>query len=179
VKEQLYRRGRGGAQVRPFAGSAVVRCRGYSQPLQRALTDFGADLSFARAAEKMREHYGIKVPAQAARQITQDHAARLQAAQEIRTSWPPQPGVAQLIGEMDGTLVPVVTTQTSADRRRTRRVEWQEARVCLARQPGSVTPRFGATLGSVEQAGDRLLDCALRAGGGQRTQVHCVGDGAR
>lgn len=157
----------------------MVRCRGYSQPLQRVLTDFGADLSFARAVEKVREHYGIRVPEQAVRQITQDHAQRLEAEQEIRTSLPQQSGVEQLIGEMDGTLVPVVTTQPSADRRRTRQVEWQEARVCLARQPGSVTPRFGATLGSVEQAGDRLLDCVIRAGGGQRTQMHCVGDGAR
>lgn len=51
-------------------------CRSYSRPLQRAVTDFGADLSFGRGAEKMREHYGIEVPVRAIQKITKEHAKK-------------------------------------------------------------------------------------------------------
>lgn len=44
--------------------------------------------------------------------------------------------------------------------------------------PGSVTPRFGATMGTVEAAGDQLRACAVAAGVGHQTRSHGVGDGA-
>jgi hypothetical protein len=50
--------------------------------------------------------------------------------------------------------------------------------LALAHEPGSVTPIFGATLGSVEQARDRLAVCALEAGAGSQTRIHGAGDGA-
>ena len=180
MNEQLYRRGRGGVQVRPFAGSARVRCRGYSQPLQRVLTDFGADESFGSAVGKVREHYGIEVPAGAVRQITEHHAEVIRKKQEVLRKMPERGGVRQVIGEVDGSLIPLVRVneQSESDQRKTRQVSWCEARLALARRPESVTPRYGATLGSVDEAGDQLTDCVIRVGGGGRTQVHCVGDGA-
>jgi len=42
---------------RPFSYSADIQCRGYSAPLQRRMTDFGADDSFAKTSAKMEEHY--------------------------------------------------------------------------------------------------------------------------
>jgi hypothetical protein len=41
--------------VRAFAGSARVSHRGCSRPLQRAVTDFGADQSFAQVMDKLVE----------------------------------------------------------------------------------------------------------------------------
>jgi len=38
------------------------------------MTDFGADDSFEKATEKMKEHYGIVVPVSAMRTITEKHA---------------------------------------------------------------------------------------------------------
>ena len=43
IEEQIFTRGRQGPQIRPFCESAGVECRGYSEGLQRAMTDFGAD----------------------------------------------------------------------------------------------------------------------------------------
>lgn len=85
-----------------------------------------------------------------------------------------------MIGELDGSLIPLVqlAEDRACDRRRTRTVGWQEARLALAQRPESVTPRYGVTMGSVAAAGDRLLDCAIRVGAGAPTRVHCVGDGA-
>lgn len=71
-----------------------------------------------------------------------------------------------------------VGAQAVVDRRKTRQVGWKEARLYLAHPPGAVTPVFGATLGSVEEAGQQLSQCALRAGAGSHTQLHCLGDGA-
>src|SRR5437773_11300408 len=76
------------------------------------------------------------------------------------------------------TLFPYTTLFRSQDRRKTRQVSWKEARLALAHQPGSVTPIFGATLGSAEEAGERLAVCALQAGAGGQTKIHGVGGGA-
>jgi hypothetical protein len=81
-------------------------------------------------------------------------------------------------------MVPVVETaepvagQLKVDRRKTRTVGWNEARLSLVHQPGSVTPVFGATMGTVDEAGEQLWRAAIRAGAGTQTKFHCLGDGA-
>lgn len=109
------------------------------------------------------------------------------AMEKQGSDWPEQAGVAVLITEMDGSQVPTVETATPAesvaetapiDRRKTRKLSWTEARLCLVHPPGSVTPIFGATMGSVDDAGDRLWECAIAAGAGSKTTFHGLGDGA-
>lgn len=166
--------------------SAQVKNHGYSQLLERATVDFGADAAFARAPQKLKEHYGIEIPISAAQQITEKHGAEILQFQSgnRKTEIPPALGVACVIAQLDGSMVPIVNTaepspeREKVDRRRTRQLEWQEARLAMAHEAGSVTPRFAATLGRVEQAGKPWLDCALGAGVGTETFVHCVGDGA-
>ncbi len=181
--ETIFTQGRRGPELRPFAASAEVVCRGCSAALQRAITDFGADDPFTGASAKLREHYGIDVPVSTVRAITEHHGTAMRARQPQGSPWPDAPGVRLLIAEMDGSMVPRVETAPPAsdeprDRRKTRQLSWTEARLCLVREPGSVTPRFGATMGSVEAAGDRLWECALAAGAGSQTSIHGVGDGA-
>jgi hypothetical protein len=148
------------------------------------MTDFGADDAFAGAAAKLKEHYGIEVPVSAVRGFTEEHGAAMRAQEKQKNDWPDRVGVAVLISEMDGSMLPVVEVaepvarEAPGDRRKTRKVGWKEARLALAHAPGSVTPIFGATLGSVKEAGERLAVCALEAGGGSQTKIHAVGDGA-
>ena len=93
-------------------------------------------------------------------------------------------GAPQLIGQIDGTNVPVVIIPEKSekdsiiDRRKLRRVGWREARLSLARRPESVTARYRATMGGVDEAGKLLRDCFVEAGGGQASRLHCVGDAA-
>ena len=171
--------------MRPFATAAEVKCRGYSDPLQRVLVDFGAEGSFGRAVERVREHYGIEVPPSAIRTQTESHGAAMAAAAEpLLAGLGPGAGVELLISETDGSMIPVVRTgvgtdgKAVADRRKGRSLSWQEARLCLAREPEKVTARYGACLGAAEQAGSVWLDCVIRAGAGARTHLHCLGDGA-
>ena len=170
--------------MRPFCESAEVECRGYSEGLQRAMTDFGAGEAFAGAAAKLKEHYGIVVPVSAVRGITEEQGATVLAQEKQKGDWPDRPGAPVLIVEMDGSMLPVVEVaepgpgEAPQDRRKTRQVSWKEARLALAHEAGSVTPIFGATLGGVEEAGERLAVCALEAGAGSQTKFHGVGDGA-
>jgi Uncharacterised protein family (UPF0236) len=179
IQEQTYRYRRTKKLLRPFSASAAAACRGYSLGLQRVLTDFGADHSFAQAAAKVKEHYLIEVPASAARLYTQKHAAQIKQSQPETLSLP-SGGVAQVIAETDGCLIPIVKIAAKGpkDRRKRRLLDWQEARLSLAYRAGSLAKHYQATLQSVEVAGFQLLECVRQAGAGQQSQIHCVGDGA-
>jgi hypothetical protein len=147
--------------------------------LQRAGADLGADSSFAAAVEKVREHYGVEVSQSTARSVTQAHGAAMRLEPEVAVRLP-RAGVRELLTETDGTLLPVVEVGGGeGDKRKQRRCKWQEARLCLAGQVGSVRRRYAATMGSVECAGRQWKACVAGAGAGQQTRLHCVGDGAR
>jgi len=169
--------------VRPFCRAAGVQCRSYSQPLQRRMTDFGADAAFGQVPAKLKEHYGIEVPVSAVRSITEAQARHIHAQEQGQGQTTQLArGVAWVIAETDGSMIPLVDTAApeaeGSDRRKTRQVRWKEARLSLAHAQGSVTPIFAATLGGPDAVGDQLLDCAIRAGLGQTSRVHSVGDGA-
>lgn len=169
-------------RIRPFAQSAQVSHRGCSRPLQRAVTDFGADLPFAQVMDKLVEHYGIVLGESTIRHITEGHAQRIfEAAQHASPSWPTQIGSSTaVIVEMDGGMVPIVEPDTTRqDQRKGKKLQWKEAKICLAHPQGSKTLTYGGTLqGDVDTAGQQLLACATQAGFGRNTPVHAVGDGA-
>jgi len=144
------------------------------------LTDFGADQSFAKAAAKVKEHYRIEVPESGVRQVTYKHAKNSKQQEELETNLSAK-GVAQVIAQTDGCLIPIVKideTKPAKDRRKQRQLDWREARLSLARRADAVSKYYRATLQEVEQAGAQLLDCVIKSGGGSRTRIHCVGDGA-
>ena len=159
-------------------------CRGCSEPLQRAIVDFGADAPAARIPQKLKEHYGIEVCASTCWSIVLQHAETIDECPKAAAQIPERDGVAQLIAEIDGSMIPVVETAESndqsakVDRRKTRQVGWKEARLTLVHAPGSVTPVFGAIVGPPDQVGETLLRTAVQAGLGRNTQVHALGDGA-
>ncbi len=140
-----------------------MKCRGYSLPLQRVITDFGAEESFCHAAERIQEHYGIEIPISGVSTITEQHAQHMLEDQIITDEVPDRAGVDVIVAETDGSMIPIVETRVSQgqDRRKTRTVKWKEARLCLVRVWNAVTPLFRATMGSVDEVGDLLLDAAI------------------
>jgi hypothetical protein len=162
---------------RPFVQAAGVVCRGYSRPVRRAAVDFGADGSFAQAAAKMREHYGIELPVSAARMLTLQYAHTLTP----RTALPKPGNVVplQVIAELDGSMVPIVQRDSAApDGRKGKTLLWKEARLCTVRRQGELTPVYSAAFGSVEEIGSLLKATARASGAKSTTRVHGVGDGA-
>lgn len=161
--------------MRPFSARHQLRHRAASLRLERALVDFGVEESFARAAERVREHYGIGVSVWRVRAATFKHA---RACGALQKSAPAQPA-AVLVTQMDGSMIPTVKTKPGLlDRRKTREVYWREARLCLARAADSRTPVYGVTLSGPQMAGELWRQVALSAGLGPQTRVHGVGDGA-
>jgi len=135
---------RRGAQLRPFCLAAGVRHQGYSRPLQRVLTDFGAEASFQAATLRVKEHYGVLVPISALRQQTLRHGRAITALADPQKAQ----AASQLITEMDGSMIPVMEPGGGHDRRKGKRLFWREVKLCCARPVGSVQTRYGATLGN-------------------------------
>ncbi len=151
--------------------------------MQRRMTDFGADDSFAKASAKMEEHYGIIVPVSAMRTITEKHAEAIKAL-PLETTIPMRNGNDYIIAETDGTMIPIVDCspkddKNNEDNRKNRETYWNEGRLCLAYAQGSSTPSFSATMGKPDETGEHLRHSAVNAGLGINSTVHCVGDGAR
>lgn len=167
--------------VTPFSCSAKVNCRDYSLLLERVITDFGADASFGQVVEKLREHYGITISATAVQNITKKHARACYDMIEKTADLPGGKESRCLIGELDGAMIPVVLFEPNEhmDKRKWRKTGWKEARLSVAREKGSLTKIFLATLGSTDRAGELLGGCAKRLGWASKTKIHCLGDGAR
>ncbi len=178
VEEVQLRAGK--RRLRPFVAGARVHHRGVSRPLQRVVTDFAADVPFARAMDKLVEHYGVLLSESVIRRITLAHARNIFEADVPQEEWPAVPGMEQIIAEMDGGLVPIMEPDAAqADRRKGKHLRWKEAKIALAHPQDSQTLRYGGTLeGDAPQAGRILFDTACRAGFGRNSQLHAVGDGA-
>jgi hypothetical protein len=179
IDEPQYRDGT--KRVRPFAQSAQVSNRSCSSSLQRVVTDFGADQPFAKARDKVIEHYGVALGESTIARITEGHAKNIFETAAPPQDWPTQAGSSTtIIVEMDGGMVPIVDIdETQTDKRKGKTLRWAEAKMCLAHPQGSKTLAYGGTfLGGVDIAGQCLFDCAVQAGFGIGTPVHGVGDGA-
>lgn len=171
--------------MRPFCESAGVKCQGYSLRLQRASVDFGADESMERSAKKLKEHYGIEVPLSGIRVMILQHGGAMAEERDSEMERElPRGGVGTVIGQVDGCFVPIVTIkpvendESPRDGRKRRELGWQEAKLALGRDIDKVRPHYAATMGSVEEAMDLLIDSLIKAGAGEFTFLHLMGDGA-
>ena len=165
--------------VRPLPKRLAVSPRGHSRRLERVLTDFGCEHSFAKAAESVQEHYGFGIGVSAVRTVTLKHAHRAQEqlekgyAQSFRIL--PKVGASHVIAEADGTMI---CTVEAGKRKGKRPRDWKELKLVAAQAKDSLTTFYGATFARVEGVGCRLGHCARKAGWGLNSQIHAVGDGA-
>ena len=167
--------------MRPFVLGAKVSPRGCSRPLQRTIVDFAADAPFAQVQLKLREHYGFEIGESTIQRIALGHAQAMFESGRPVTEFPETPGqYKHIVAQIDGGMIPVMTPDTRRkDRRTGKTLSWREAKISLAHAKGSRTPVYGGGIeGGVEDAGRRLLACAVRAGFGADSHVHAVGDGA-
>ena len=133
--------------------------------------------------DKLVEHYGILLGESTIRRITEGHAQKIferAARLPVRRPAPDKRNRAVVIVEMDGGMVPIGEPDTAqSDQRKGKKLQWKEAKICLAHPQGSKTLAYGGTLqGDVAAAGQQLLGCARQAGFGASTPIHGVGDGA-
>jgi len=165
--------------LRPLPKRLGVTPRGRSRRLDRVVTDFGCEHSFARAAESVREHYGIDLGSTSIRVATLKHAERAQSQMQKEYEQPfrvlPAEGAEHVIAQADGTLI---RTVEPGPRKSSRPREWKEMRLVAAQAKDSSAAVYGATFGSVEETGRRWGHCTRLAGWGSNTSIHVLGDGA-
>jgi len=128
--------------VRPFRLSTKVIPRSCSRPLQRAITDFAADDTFAQARSKLQEHYGFEIGESTIQRITFGHAQAMFEAGRVSRSFPETPGRHKYIdAQTDGGMVPIVESDASQkEKRKGKKLSWREAKISLAHAKGSQTP---------------------------------------
>jgi hypothetical protein len=178
IEESIWRNS-ASSYVREFAHRIGVTNRGRSRRLERILTDFGSEHSFAKADLRLAEHYGFSLNASAIRETTLRHArrakAQMEAAYEKSFRTLPAQGAEHVVAEADGTMI---CTMPSTRRKQKRPREWKEMRLVTARAQGRVESVYGATFGGVESVGRRWGHCTREAGWGLRSRIHIVADGA-
>lgn len=156
-----------------------VSPRGRSLRLERALTDFGCEHSFAHAAARVLEHYGFEISASAVRAATLTHAHRAARRLEEHYQEPfrilPSMGAEHVVAQADGTMI---CTVASGKRKGKRPREWKEIRLTAAQALGKEETFYAATFGAVGEVGRRWGHCARQAGWGLKSQIHALGDGA-
>jgi hypothetical protein len=149
--------------------------------LQRAITDFGADVSFEQTSKKMLEHYGVELPSSTIRLIVEEHAHNIEKnLDKLQAKKSHKEVPKTIIAQIDGGMVPVVEIPQDVvgDRRKARSVAWKECRLSLAYAHGTIDPTYAATMGDVDEAGAQLAKVVKLAGQEAETHIHAVGDGA-
>ena len=136
--------------LRPLPQRLGVTPRGRSGRLDRVLTGFGAEHSFARAAENVQEHYGFEIGAGAVRPATLKHAHRAREKLQEEYQQPfrvlPAVGAEHVIAQADGTMICTVQPGPHTGKRPR---EWKEMRLAAAQAKGSTTTVYAASFASV------------------------------
>jgi len=91
----------------------------------------------------------------------------------------PESGKEELIAEADGSFIRIVSTDRSQrDARKTRKVEYREARLCASSAKGSERIYYDATFGPVDTVAAMWAQTAKSAGMSLQSHVHVLADGA-
>lgn len=168
--------------LRPFLARTGMRPRGKSRRLQRVLVDFGAEHSFRQCSSRVREHYGFEISPTEVRKATLHHARR--AAEHLEAQYEqgyralPRRGPQWIIAEADGTMIATVESGLGRRPGMTRPRQWKQMLLVAAQAQGRAEATYGATFGTVEQAGRRWGHCARAEGWALESTVHVVADGA-
>lgn len=136
--------------------------------MERALVDFGAEESYARASTWFAEHYGYDIGRTTIQRVVKEHAVAAETfvantlaayATGYQQSLAERPGANTILVEMDGCEIRTGQLEKTRGRRKTavrglpvrqRPSTWRDVRLAFARELSSVTktyvPRQGCGL---------------------------------
>ena len=184
MEEQLYRCRNKNTLIRPFSCLTKIKTREYSIRLQRIITDFGCDFSFAISNNKIQFHYGISLPNSSIRRITLEHAKDAKKYEQ-ENSVSIMSHSSTIISETDGSMVPIVeydepnNISEKIDKRKHKSLVYKEAKLSMARNSNKITAKYyAATMGDKEKAARNIKLCLNKVGFNKDSRVHAVGDGA-
>ncbi len=178
-----------GESRRPMLETFGVEGKRYSSRADRAMTDFGADKSFDRAAKSFAEHYGWEIGrttilrrthavADEAVEFLQERLSEAEEAYDRPLA--ERQGVEEMVSQLDGCEIRTGVLQPASgpDGKRHRDEAWREVRTGLVRPVGAVDATYVCEMASYPEVCDDLFAVACLRGLSERTQVIGVGDGA-
>lgn len=126
----------------------------------------------------MKEHYGIDVPSSTIRLITEKHAYKTAKLERVGAAYE-----EVLVSETDGSMIPIVEIDPvkkgdKKDSRKARNTSWKEVKLSFARGKDKTNRFYAGGICTAEEAGQKMLECALLAGMKEGSYVHALGDGA-
>jgi hypothetical protein len=185
----LWKKGEGS---KPLIDDLGITHNGRTETVNRALTDFGIEDSFARAGKRFEEHYGFRLSASTVDRVTKASALQAEAYLEQKLSKgkdrceqasEPKGLSEPMLVELDGceirTGVFAPTEQDPQDEqsKRTKIIRWREVRVGLARPMSSESKLYVAQMEKYPEVVSQLFSVATMLGMAEETDVVAVADG--
>lgn len=136
------------------------------------------DFPYEQSVGQLEEHYGLSVSKSTVRKIVNRHCAAISSQAELPVRSLPSKGAACVVAEADGSMLPIAVFEDGPDKRRTKKVEWREFKLCAARSQGSQSTCYGGDFCKSDSFAPIWENCVLAAGWGADSRIHGVGDGA-
>jgi hypothetical protein len=183
-----------GEASKPLLDEMKITHQGRTETVEKALTDFGIEESFAQAAKRFQEHYKFRIPTSTVNRVTKSCALDAQAYLEKKLQEGKElylqgenPGSLDdpMLVELDGCeirtgiLEPRKPSEDGQQGKRTKALTWREVRVGLARPLESEDKLYVAQMDKYPEIVSQLFCAATLAGMGNETLVVAVADGAQ
>ena len=166
----------------PLVDRIGITHNGRSLTVSRALSDFGSEESYQRAAVRFKEHYKYELcPSAVLRQTNrvarcaQDYV-RDKLAQADR-GFADQPGVQAVVIELDGCQLRTAKLETQSDGEKRKHITWHEVRMGLAKELGCASKLYVGGMDSYPAIVGQLFSASVLSGMGPGSEVIAVADG--
>ncbi len=178
---------------KPLIDEMKITHHGRSEAVNRALSDFGIEDSFATAARRFKEHYHYDIGSSAVARATKNTA--WQAMEYVETklsnsSLEPeqkQLPVETMLVELDGCEIrtaQMVSIEDSTEKttvygnpKKTKEINWRDVRLGFARPLDSTSKLFVGKMDSYPEVIGQLHNAAVLTGMSSATDVIGVADG--
>jgi len=178
---------------KPLIDDMKIFHQGRSNAVNRALSDFGIEDSFACAAARFKEHYHFDIGTSAANRSTKNTAFQAMAYIENKLSKIDSDqlqgslSIEKMLVELDGCeirtarLVPIEnsteTTPVYNNPKKEKIINWRDVRLGFVRPLDSKSKTFVGEMGSYQDVVNQLHSAAVLIGMTPETEVIGVADG--
>ena len=180
--------------IRPLKEKLGINAGDCSLKVGRALTEFGSEDSFQLAARRFEEHYGFCVErswlqreVQEKAQLAEDYVAKILKEAEENAPNKVEQKSDRILFQLDGSMIRTGVYSLAKKRKRTpkrkllkktRKIDWVEVRVGLARPVEQKEKRtFIARYGKYPELAKNLKSAAYLQGFSEESPIFAVADG--
>ncbi len=182
-----------GSSSKPLIDDMNICHQGRSEAVNRALSDFGIEDSFARAAVRFKEHYHYDIGSSAADRSTKNTALQAMDYIENKLSdidFDQQQGnisIEKMLVELDGceirtaSFVPVEdsteTTPVYNNPKKEKIIKWRDVRLGFVRPLDSESKTFVGKMDTYQEVVSQMHSAAVLTGMTSETKIIGVSDG--